>query len=112
MKIKQIFGKNERKQIEHIIIGFHSNEATYLDALCIAQKCALFIGKRFQVCFAIHKKQSYLHIHFAVNTVSYLDGRRFYDTYGELNSIEKHLQSLFPDFKWHYRYSAPGDLEL
>ncbi len=55
---------------------FFSEEILYGIAI---QICMLFEG--YQTIFAIHRNTGRNHIHIAINTVSYIDGKKSISTY-------------------------------
>lgn len=105
--VKNITGKQEGKQIHHMIIGFEKHRGWYLSAVTeIARKMAAQISLRFQVFYGVHMgtldDPEYLHIHMAINTVSYVDGNRFYESnshFGEINGLLQAAvkESFIPD---------------
>lgn len=105
--VKNIMGKQEGKQIHHMIIGFEKHKGWYLSAVTeIARKMAVQISTRFQVFYGVHMgtldDPEYLHIHMAINTVSYVDGNRFYESNSHFGEINGFLQaaveeSFIPD---------------
>ena len=55
---------------------------------CIAAECARwYFNQGYQVVFAIHH-QGRFHIHFAVNTIHYITGKKFHTTKPEKDARE------------------------
>ncbi len=76
MECKQYFHKLCGRYMRHIIVSFSNYELQYLGVNEI-YKIAMRICSFFrwnQTIFAIHQETGQIHIHFGVNTVSYLDG--------------------------------------
>lgn len=79
------------RRIVHEVYMLHDSELQLLDnsykniykvALCIAQ---YYFQQGFQTVFAIHNDGlRHIHIHFAINSVSYLDGKKYHSAVGEL----------------------------
>ncbi len=89
--IKKRFNK------ENGILGFHAyhsfkeGEVTPEEAHKIGLELANEMwGDKFQVIVATHVNTKHIHNHFVINSVSFVDGKRYYDThstYGELRRL-------------------------
>jgi hypothetical protein len=78
MTIKSIYHKLDGKQIHHFEVSFSPKEyISEEDAFILAGQIAQYYGNRFQILYAVHDNTDNLHIHFAMNTVSYIDGHVF-----------------------------------
>lgn len=73
IQIQKIAGKASRKRIRHIFISLPGYVDDANVAKIIAEEVAGFIFEKYQVVYAVHEKEGNLHIHFAVNPVSYVD---------------------------------------
>lgn len=105
--VRHVYNKDSEKKrlLEHVVIGFEPGECiTTFDAEDIAWKIAGFIGQRFQTVYGVHKgshnNTDYMHIHMAVNRISYVDGKRFYETKGEMAEILEFAKSIRSDLEW------------
>lgn len=80
MAVKKRFGKEDGIIAFHGYQSFAPNECTPAIAHEIGMKLAEELwGNRFQVIVATHlDKESHLHNHFVVNSVSFVDGKRFF----------------------------------
>ena len=69
-----------------------------------AMRCsAFYFSKGFQVVFAIHwQPDKRLHIHFCVNSVSYIDGEKWHTTKQETKEREKLFNRIFEDVVSYY----------
>ncbi len=76
-KVKAWWGKQEegRRQVRHFIVSFRPEEFLVEEILPIAWQIAGYYGARYQVFYGLHIDTDYPHVHFAVNTVSYVDGK-------------------------------------
>lgn len=94
MKTKYIYQQEDSKQIIHLIISFSPTE-TMNEVLLL--NIGYLIASRyanFQTVFAVHTDQAHLHLHMAINTVSFLDGKRYH--YGKDESFI--LKELIKDY--------------
>lgn len=94
--IQEHFRETDKKRVQHIIIGFSKIEEIKEGmAWCIAESAITYIGNRFQCCYAIHHGSKddpdYIHIHLAINPVSWLDGNRYYENDQNLYDLKSAL---------------------
>ena len=83
------------RQMVHFILAFDDYENVSLsndEIIQIAERfCGLFYG-RFQIVYGVHFDSGNIHIHFAMNNVSYIDRKRYlsnrYDNLVLAGSIE------------------------
>ena len=93
--VKQIYGKDNGKQLLHIIISLSGAESISKEAM---YEISLHIASCFcdnQVLFSVHSDTGHLHTHFMVNTVSFRDGSRINEN--EIKcSLTKICAEIFP----------------
>ena len=93
--VKGFWCETGGRQMVHFILAFDDYENVSLDNDEIIQIaeifCGLFYG-RFQIVYGVHFDSGNIHIHFAMNNVSYIDGKRYlsnrYDNLVLAGSIE------------------------
>lgn len=80
LAVKQHFGKEDGTVGYHGYQSFAEGEVTPEQAHEIGVRLAKQLwGQRYQVVVATHlDKASHLHNHFVINTVSFIDGKKFY----------------------------------
>ena len=85
---KNRFHKNTGNVGYHIIQSFDDNEGTNEQIFEIGCRLAeeLF-GDNFEVIVALHKNTDNLHCHIVVNSVSFIDGKKFNDNKTFLNKM-------------------------
>ncbi len=94
------FNKNTGVQLRHYVLAFTPQEMDDIDIVYdIACNIARFIGREYQVVFAIHENTTNLHIHFVFNAISYIDGHRYYGKRKEYYDLINYLTELL-----HYNY--------
>lgn len=77
--VKEVYGKTTRRQVLHCIISFSEYEMKYITpriAQLIGYEVSAFF-EGYQVVFGIHDNEDNLHIHFIINTTSYIDGKQY-----------------------------------
>jgi len=92
--VKGIWMQTQGVQLWHFILSFSEIEsvqyANPTDARYIAYEICEFFADKYQVVFGIHARTN-LHIHFVINSISYLDGSRFINSKASLNNLRKHV---------------------
>ena len=70
-----LYGKFQGEKLFHLVIAFPQHSDLGDDEIMTAAKAtADYIGRRFQVVFSVHFDTECRHIHFAINSVSYVNG--------------------------------------
>lgn len=78
-RIATQFGKTDGVQARHFVFSFLPTEVNSPSvASCIAQDIALYFGQEYQTVAAVHEDKAHLHIHVITNSISYVDGHRYY----------------------------------
>ncbi len=102
---KQMYEKDDRKQVTHIIIGTKNEGLCELDMIERAEAASeFFYDKGFQNVYVIHtgsrSDPRYMHVHMAVNTINYMDGKRLTETYSNSSELYNHMKDTFEDDHW------------
>lgn len=98
--LRNLFHKNNGRLLIHIIVSFQEYEVDFEEARSVAYNCAsYFYG--YQVVFAIHTSTRCTHIHFLVNTVSFLDGHKYSCGYSELINFINYASKMNPGFNFN-----------
>lgn len=97
-KQTQILHRNQKKnRALHIILSFSTEEAqwlTFKDYEKIGYSIANYYGKvNHQVVFALHEDTDNPHIHFAVNTVNYITGKKYHQQHKDYIKIRTIAES-------------------
>ena len=97
--IKEIWYKNKGRRIRHFILSFDRSEYIEIDdALVLGYKICQYY-QEYQSVYGVHTDTDNLHIHFAVNTVSFIDGKMYSGGMSDWYKLCKYIQSLIP--KWY-----------
>ena len=95
MMIKKHYNKEKGNIAFHSIQSFAANEVTPDEAHEIGLQLAKEMwGDRFQVVVATHLNTKHIHNHFIINSVSFVDGKKYYDNrknYAELRRLNDSL---------------------
>lgn len=75
--IKKRFGKLDGRKIFHLCLSYPDNTSeTKTKALADAKKLSESIGSHFQNVYGLHEDTDNIHVHFAINSVDYTNGRK------------------------------------
>ncbi len=92
--VSEQFGKEKGVQLRHFIIAFAPKELPSMSAANqIAQRIVRFLGQEYQTVYAVHENPDCPHIHIVMNSVSYIDGHRYYGTRREFFQMKNVIQN-------------------
>ena len=94
IKTQKAFGKNQGRRVYHMIVSFPEEVKDLQYVKHSAKAVAAEIFKRHQVFYGIHASTENLHIHFAINAVSYIDGRKWHMNKTEFEGFREYLIQL------------------
>lgn len=99
MQTKLQFNKMTGNAALHALQSFKPGEVTPELAHTIGIKLAEELwGDRFEIVVATHLNKSHIHNHFVVNSVSFVDGRKFYDSEAEYRRIRAASDRLCEEY--------------
>lgn len=106
-------GKTEGNLIKHRVVSFH--ELDYImpnEANELAAYLAKAYGESYITAYAVHVDTCNIHIHLAVNTIGWLDGKRFSISYESrwLHSIVNNWMAN-RDINLSYDYKKMNKIE-
>lgn len=97
-KVKEYYYKTNGKLAQHFILSFADYE--YIngnDALCIGYEvCALF--PEYQMVFGFHSNTAHRHIHWGMNPVNVLTGKKFNFGYAESLELETKINTILKPY--------------
>lgn len=97
IKMQNALGKAKKRRVYHMCISFEKD----IDNPDIVVQAAKAIGeeifKKYQVFFGVHTSTDNLHIHFAINAVSYVDGRKWHTSKPKFQEIKENILELVND---------------
>lgn len=72
-----LWGKDKRRRAYHFIVSFEDGTVvTAEEAMELAVRISSLLFPSYQVLFGVRVAQEHMHIHFAVNPVSLVDGKK------------------------------------
>ena len=101
--VKEAYHKRTGVQLKHFILTFSDQEMIYLSFQDILN-IGFEIGKYFeeyQMAYAIHLDSDHTHLHFVMNTTSFLDGHKYSDGLSKFKALCRYMRERFPKFEVH-----------
>lgn len=99
ISVQKSFGKAGRKRraktcrrIYHYIVSFPCSMDDANCAKLAAVEMMDIFSERHQVYYGVHEDTKYIHIHFAVNAVSFVDGKKWHKSRKELGELEAQIR--------------------
>jgi len=95
--VKRAYGKTDKRLMRHFIISFTQQESQMFlphELLQIGAAIAYPIGLRHQIVFGVHNDTKCLHLHFGMNTVSYVDGRKISHDHSFLAEVKEYANDV------------------
>lgn len=100
-KKTQKYGKKACRRIYQYVVSF---PRSMVDANCVklaAIEIADIFYEKHQVYYGIHEDEEHLHIHYAINAVSYVDGRKWHKNKREIQEMEAQIREK-GKIAWQY----------
>ena len=97
MMVKEHFGKTSGRQVRHIILSPDPKDMFIPGELYeLALYICAYYADRFQIIFSVHT-DLYMrpHLHFVMNTVSFIDGTKLHDTFAEQAEFRKYCNTYY-----------------
>ena len=99
MKTKLLEKKPDGTMVYHGYQSFAEGEVTPETAHEIGVKLAEEMwGDRFEVVIATHLNKEHLHNHFVINSVSFADGKKYYDNTANYNKMKQISDRLCEEY--------------
>ena len=99
LQTQSVFKNTSGFRARHEIVSFQPDE--YMDCLGVCQIVPIayhlanwYFNQGFQVVFAIHADTPNLHIHFVINTVSFITGKKYHCNYSQFRNQKDYIESV------------------
>lgn len=102
--VQEEWNKKFGKRVHHFVLSFADGECvTFEEAYDIACAVADFYAPSYQIVFGAHVMQPHIHIHFAMNTVSFVNGMKCDDLLPNRIQFRAHVNSVLSEYGMHLR---------
>ena len=96
---QRLWEKNFGRRAYHCVVGLSNVDYISCDgALQIAYKISSLFFPEFQVLYGVHVTQKELHIHFAISTVSLIDGHKLNIGFAKLQELRQKVNEIEQDW--------------
>lgn len=95
LSVAIFFGKNSGKRLRHSILSFEPCEnITPEIADAFARQIITHYSSCFQIVYAVHTNTKNVHIHFAMNQISFVDGHRYDGKKKDYYAFQRHMKAV------------------
>lgn len=98
MDVKQYFRKTQGRQARHFIVSFDDYVCMGRQADHLARQICEYYYNTFQIMYSVHEDTDNYHIHFVMNTVSWVDGHMFSEGPAELQQFKNYVNNPYNTF--------------
>lgn len=108
---KQVIGmqkaleKNKGRRCYQMVVSFPKSMTDKNMVIIIAEAIAEKIFEEHQVYYGVHGDTDNLHIHYAINAVSYNDGLKWHQSKSEFNKFKRQILGITNENLVTYGYS-------
>lgn len=108
-QVKEFWGKDRGRRVRHFILSFSPAESIGYEQLMLLgfEICRYYA--EYQSVYGLHMNTGHLHLHFAVNTVSYKTGKMYAGGLSDWHRLQGYIQGLMPQWYVDLRISKGMD---
>ena len=100
--VTDAYHSNEGVRLRHSVLSFAPNEGVSIEqAKEIAQRCISYYADSYQIIAAVHENTPHTHIHFGMNTTSYVDGSKYKGDKKDLYDFEDYVNQILHSYGTH-----------
>ncbi len=94
------YRKTSGIRLRHMVLSFEPREKISLYKVNqIAYQAAWYYGRKYQIIYAVHEDRDHLHIHFVMNTVSYVDGHKYAGKKEDYYAFQRYLADILATYR-------------
>ena len=103
--VKKLWGKDRGRRVRHFILSFDRSESIgYERAMQIGFNICQYYSD-YQSVYGLHTDTDHIHLHFAVNTVSFKNGKMYAEGVSDWHRLSGYIQGLMPQWYVDLRIS-------
>lgn len=92
-RIQKYYNKARQRRIYHFFMSFPEEIDDVNGVILAADNAAEIFYETSQVYYGVHEDTDNLHVHFAVNAVSYRDGKKWHKSKKELEMLKERIRN-------------------
>jgi uncharacterized surface anchored protein len=90
--VKKVYEKENGRQLRHFSVNLSEEETESVgDLNQLAMEICEYYSEAYQIVYAGHSKDRCVHFHMCMNSVSYIDGKKYTDKNRDLDGLKKHV---------------------
>lgn len=103
-RLTDAYGKSNGLHLRHMVLSFSKYELTELgdDAIGeiykIAKYTAQYYANEYQIVYAIHEDTGNCHVHFVMNTTSYVNGKKYRGDKADYYQFQAYLRQFLAEY--------------
>lgn len=106
--VKKIYQRNEGNLLHHIIITFrtrhnHKPITNYEGIQIMSNVGFQLLEEGFQNMYFVHNEYDSIHVHFIINSINFMTGKRIADKKYLTHGILSNLYQMTPNLQWDFR---------
>lgn len=96
IKIQKLYRKDQKRRCYHMVVSFDAEVDDRNFVILAADTIAslIFEEMHFQVFYGVHTSTDHMHIHFAINAVNYMSGKKWHQNYAETEEFKKQIRNI------------------
>lgn len=103
-KVQKKAGKDRGRRCYQLVVSFPKDFDDKNVVIIVATAIANNIYEKFQNYYGVHVDTDNLHIHFAINAVSYVDGKKWHQSKKEFAEFKKEILQVVNGVLKEYGY--------
>lgn len=97
--LSKVYGKDKGTRLRHFIICFEPKETTDIQTVHeIGWRLSDYYAGQYQLVGAVHQNTEHLHIHFIMNMVNTMNGKKYSGKKKDYYDFAKHIRSVLGDY--------------
>lgn len=92
--VQKILGKNTGRRLNHVVVSFPETERNIMAVQVVADEIADHFGRQYQLVYGVHTDTENYHIHFAISTVSFINGEKWHVNFWEFDKWIKEINEV------------------
>lgn len=98
--VKQLWQKTDGRQCRHFIVSFSDSETIEIDeAVYYGYRIAGYYSGQYQIVFSLHLRTDHIHLHFVLNSVSHVNGKKYSGGLEDYLRFREYVQELMPQWR-------------
>lgn len=99
IKVQRSMKKAKQRRIYHLFISFPGEVDDVNYVKLVAESVANMLFEKHQIYYGVHEDTDNLHIHLAINAVSYIDGKKWHQSKKEFGKMKQEIHKIACEVK-------------